>query len=137
MLVSKTLQDKYHEIIQTPIDPSSCASGECISLLYHSEWTTIIVIRSPELEELHSIEVEVTFPLCMIDPAPSSSKREQNEAREFTHSTIKHLKYLLKLQQNGFSLGLISTEGIWSAVIEITDPPDASFFEIIIPPTVT
>ncbi len=135
MATPTNLMHKYNEIILSPIDSSACVSGECASMLYNSEWVTILVIRSPKLGEPHSIEVEVSFPICVIDPNSSSSGIQQKEAREFTYSTINYLNYLLKLQDSGFTLGIISAEGIWSAVIEIKEALDESFFEKIIPPT--
>lgn len=128
------LKHKYDEIIQADIDLDTCVSGECVSTLYSSEWVTIIVIRFPEPDMPCSIEVEVSFPTCVIDPSPSQSNEVQKEAREFTYSAINHLRYLLDLLDIGFTLGIISTEGIWSAVIEINEPPDDSFFVKLIPP---
>lgn len=125
---------RYREIIESPIDPSNCESGECLSILFNSEWVTILVTRSPEMDGFCFIEVEVSFPVCAIEPTPSSSSAKQKEARVFTCALIAHLNYLLRLQDYGFTLGIISTEGIWSAVIEIEKALEVPFFETIIPP---
>ena len=105
-----------------------------LSILFNSEWVTILVTRSPEMDGFCFIEVEVSFPVCAIEPTPSSSSAKQKEARVFTCALIAHLNYLLRLQDYGFTLGIISTEGIWSAVIEIEKALEVPFFETIIPP---
>ena len=135
MTPEKLLQ-KYHEILSTPIDDTMCLSGECVSMLYCSDWVKMMVVRSEDATIGHSIEVEVSFPACVIELNSHSSNSKQNEAQQFIDHTIIHLKYLLGLQSLGFTIGIISMEGIWSAILEIREQPDDSLFKKISPPIV-
>lgn len=134
-MTSTDLARKYREILSSPVDTRSCESGECVSLLFDAEWVKIMIVRSPESTELCSIEIEISLPACIIEPTLLSPTDTQNEARAFVKSTISHLDYFLRLQDLGFKLGIISDEGIWSAVLDAKDANIAALFDTLIPPS--
>ncbi len=81
------------------------------------------------------IEVEISFPDCVIEVVFPSPISAQEQAHEYIESTVDPLKYLLKLKEAGFSLGILSLEGIWSAVLQIKGNPDVKLFEDLLPPS--
>jgi len=135
LLTSKELLQKYHETLSSPIDASDCSSGECVSMIFCSDWVKMMIIRSQEQSTDCSIEIEVSLPTCIIEPYLLSSNVNQSEARIFIDTTITHLEYLLRLQKIGFKLGIISTEGIWTAVLGMNKSVDEELFEALLPPS--
>jgi len=93
-----------------------------------------LVIRYQVAPEINTIEIEVSLPHCIIEPSCPSIKNEQKEARKFIDTNIEHLNYLLRLQKIGFSLGILSSEGIWSAVLKIKGDPGLELFNTLLPP---
>ena len=135
MLIASQLLQRYNEIISGPVVSDTCISGECVSMLYETSWIKVMVVRYQVAPDLCSIEVEFSFPDCVIEVVFPSLAPAQEQAQKYIGSTVDHLKYLLKLKDAGFSLGILSLEGIWSAVIQIKGTPDVKLFETLLPPS--
>ena len=134
MVIATDLLQKYQNLISNPVQSEGCVSGECVTILHETSWTKIMVIRYQITPEICTIEIEVSLPHCIVDPIYPSDDARQEEARDFINEHLNHLNYLLRLQNTGFSLGVFSTESIWSAVLKIEGTPDVALFEAIIPP---
>ncbi|MFW9843345.1 MAG: hypothetical protein ACFFEV_02095 [Candidatus Thorarchaeota archaeon] len=137
MLTNSDLLQRYRDTVSGPIVSDTCISGECVSKLLETSWVKLMVVRYQMAPKICTIEIEVSLPNCIIEPTCPSSTDEQEEARKFIDTNLEHLKYLLRLQEIGFSLGVLSTEGIWSAVLKIKDEPDLELFNNLLPPTYT
>jgi hypothetical protein len=129
------LLQMYNNIISEPAESDSCISGECVSKLLETSWVKILVIRYELAPQICTIEIEVSLPNCFIEPTYPPPRKMQKEAHEYVNRNIEHLNYLLKLQDAGFSIGVISNEGIWSAILKIKGTPDQELFQTILPPT--
>ncbi|TFH04992.1 MAG: hypothetical protein E4H14_13595 [Candidatus Thorarchaeota archaeon] len=103
-------------------------------MLVETAWVKIMVVRYQVAPKICTIEIEVSLPNCIIDPTIPSTATKKEKARKFINDNINHLNYLLRLQKAGFSLGILSTEGIWSAVLKISGDPDEKLFENLLPP---
>ena len=134
MIMASELLKRYHGIISEPIASDTCISGECVSKLLDTSWVKILVTRYQVAPEINTIEIEVSLPNCIIEPTCPSTTNEQEEAHKFIDANIAHLNYLLGLQKAGFSLGILSTEGIWSAVLKIKGDPSLELFNSLLPP---
>ena len=134
MLMASDLLQKYHSLISGPVASDTCISGECVSMLLETSWVKIMVIRYQVAPKICTIEIEVSLPHCDIEPSCPSTSAEQEEARKFINTNLDYLKYLLTLQDVGFSLGILSTEGIWSAVLKIKGDPSLDLFNTLQPP---
>ena len=130
------LLQMYNTIISEPAESESCVSGECVSKLLETSWVKILVIRYEMAPKICTIEIEVSPPNCFIEPTYPPPKQMKEQAHGYVERTIEHLNYLLRLQDAGFSLGVISTEGIWSAILKIKRTPDQDLFQTILPPKI-
>lgn len=132
--MASDLLEQFQSLISGPIVSDTCISGECVSILVETAWVRIMVVRYQVAPEICTIEIEVSLPNCIIEPTYPSTAIKKDEARKFINSNLDHLKYLLRLQEVGFSLGILSNEGIWSAVLKIEGDPNEKLFEILLPP---
>jgi hypothetical protein len=134
MPTASDLMHLYQDTVSEPVESRTCISGECVSKLLETSWIKIMVIRYQVAPKICTIEIEVSLPNCIIEPSCPASKAEQEKARRFIDTNIDHLTYLLNLQKAGFSLGILSTEGIWSAVLKVQDKPGLELFNTLLPP---
>ena len=134
MPIASELLQRYHEILSEPVVSDACISGECVSMLHETSWVRMMIIRYQVAPNICSIEIEFSLPNRVIEIAFPSTAAAQEQAHEYIENTVYHLKYLLRLQEAGFSLGILSPEGIWSAVLKIKGNPDVKLFEDILPP---
>ena len=104
-------------------------SEESISVLCQNEWVRILAVYDSETFEQWRIEVEVSLPS---QKNPQSGK----DVREFVQNLIKHLNYLLSLDNEGLTLGVMSRDGLWTAYIDFETLPEDRLFKALIPPTV-
>lgn len=132
--MASDLLEQFQSLISGPIVSDTCISGECVSILVETAWVKMMVVRYQVAPEICTIEIEVSLPNCIIEPTYPSTATKKEEARKFIGGNIDHLKYLLRLQEVGFSLGILSSEGIWSAVLKIEGGPDVRLFENLLPP---
>ncbi|TFG31504.1 hypothetical protein EU528_06100 [Candidatus Thorarchaeota archaeon] len=93
-----------------------------------------MIVRYQMAPKICMIEIEVSLPYCSIEPTYPATEAEQEEARNFIDNNLAHLKYLLRLQKAGFSLGILSAEGIWSAILKVKKNPDLELFDSLLPP---
>jgi hypothetical protein len=132
MPLISSLQQRYQQIMEEPMKDSV---NESVSLLFNNDWVRIMIIRDSQSADVCSIEVEVSVPSCMIDPSSIESESQQELAITFIEQTISHLEYLLKLRELGFLLGILSTDCVWSATLEVHECPDRGFFQMLMPPS--
>ena len=128
------LLQRYQNLVSDPISSDSCISGECVTKLLETPWVKIMVVRYQMAPKICMIEIEVSLPYCNIELTYPPSDSGQREARNFIDSNLAHLKYLLQLQEAGFSLGILSAEGIWSAILKIKGDPSLELFNSLLPP---
>ncbi|MDH4212978.1 MAG: hypothetical protein OEV85_03575 [Candidatus Thorarchaeota archaeon] len=131
MITSTELLQRYRRIVSEPIKGDL---DESIALLYKTDWVKIMIVRDAQSSEPCSIEIEITLPPCIIEPSTDDADSQKEIARKFIEDTISHLEYLLRLEEAGLILGIISTEGIWCASLFVCNSPDETFFEVLIPP---
>jgi hypothetical protein len=132
MPLISNLQHRYQQIMEEPLKDDIV---ESVSLLFCNDWVRIMIIRNSQLPDVCSIEVELSMPSCVIDPSPAESESQQELAVSFIEQMISHLEYLLMLEESGFLLGILSTECVWSASMDIQECPGRSFFEMLVPPS--
>jgi len=102
---------------------------ESISVLCQNDWVRILVVRDQETPEKSRIEVEVSLP-SQKDPD------SEDEVKQFIRNHIKHLEYLLHLNSQGLTLGVMSRDSLWTAYLELDALPHDSLFQGLIPPSV-
>jgi len=101
---------------------------ESISVLCQNDWVRILVVRDQDTPEKSRIEVEVCLP-SQKDPD------SEDDVRQFIRNHIKHLEYLLHLNNQGLTLSVMSRDGLWTAYLEIDALPHDSLFQGLIPPS--
>jgi hypothetical protein len=134
MYQASDLLQRYHSLVSDPVTSETCVSGECVSKLLVTSWVKIMVVRYQMAPKISMIEIEVSLPHCIIEPTYPTTAANQEEARSFIDGNMEHLKYLLRLQEAGFALGILSTEGIWSAILKIKGEPGLDLFNSLLPP---
>lgn len=132
MMTATKLLQQFQRMIAAPIRDDF---GESVSLLHTTDWVKIMVVRDPQSPEVCFIEVEISLPPCIIDPSTNRSDFHNGAAREYIQDTISHLEYLLRLDEAGLLIGILSAEGIWSASLAVREHPDERLFETLIPPS--
>jgi hypothetical protein len=128
------LLQRYRNLVSNPVTSDTYVSGEYVSKLFETPWIKIMVVRYRMAPEICMIEIEVSLPHCTIEPAYPAKTADQDEARHFIASNLAHLNYLLRLQEAGFSLGILSAEGIWSAILKTNGEPSLKLFKSLLPP---
>jgi hypothetical protein len=103
-------------------------SEESVSVLCQNDWVRILTVYDSETLEGWRIEVEVSLP-SQRDPQSGEG------VKKFIRSLIRHLEYLLRLQEAGLTLGVISRDGLWTAYLELDNFPPDSLFNLLIPPS--
>jgi hypothetical protein len=131
MITSTELLQQYQRVVAEPIKDDS---EEHFALLHRTDWVKIMIVRNAQSLERCFIEVEISLPPCIIEPFRNDPDSHQDAAREFIENIISHLEYLLRLEEAGLALGILSAEGIWSASLEVMDCPDEKFFQALMPP---
>ena len=125
MLTFSELKSKCKQAIakQPPFEDE-----ESISVLYQNDWVRILTVHDADTIENWRIEVEVSLP-SQTDPESGI------DVKNFVQSLIKHLEYLLRLDNEGLTLGVMSRDGLWTAYLEIENLPPDSLFKALIPPS--
>ncbi len=110
--------------------PMPTESEESVSVLSQNDWVRILTVCDADTSGKWRIEVEVSLPSLK---DPQSGK----DVKNFIRNLIMHLEYLLRLDDEGLTLGVMSRDGLWTAYLEIDDlPPDKLFMALIPPPLV-
>ena len=102
-------------------------SEESVSVLSQNDWVRILTVCDSDTSEKWRIEVEVSLPS---QKDPQSGK----DVKNFLQNLIRHLEYLLRLDEEGFILGVMSRDGLWTAYLDIEGLPQDSLFKALIPP---
>jgi hypothetical protein len=131
MMTPTELLQQYQRIVAEPINRDL---EESVTILCKTDWVKIMIIRDAQLPETCYLEVEISLPPCVIELAANNEDAQTGLARKFIEDTISHLEYLIKLEEAGLILGILSAEGIWSASLVIRECPDEKIFEVLIPP---
>jgi len=120
------LREEYRQAIATPLDISGIDSESGMpSLLFRNDWIRILFVKQSN-RSAHSIVVELSQP----------DRIDHTQIKpEFMISTlIIYLKYLLRLDNNGFELEIMQDDILWIATLEISVEPKMALFEILAPP---
>ncbi len=103
-------------------------SEESVSVISQNDWVRILTVCDSDTSEKWRIEVEVSLP-SQKDP------QSRKDVKNFLQNLIRHLEYLLRLDEEGLTLGVMSRDGLWTAYLEIVDLPPDRMFEVLIPPS--
>lgn len=126
MLTYSELRSKCQKAMATPPIGDT---EESASVLCQNDWVRILVVHDPDSSELWRIEVEVSLPSHL-------DSESENDVKVFVKNLIKHLEYLLRLDEEGLILGVMFRDGLWTASIEIDTLPNDEVFKCLIPPSV-
>ncbi len=142
MIVPKDLSKLYREIISKPPNSSHLRDEEgCVSLLLQTNWIRIHLLRDFSDNSGVAIEVESYLPELgktadgKEKTTSSSDEGCNTDTRNFAHSMISHLNYLIRLCDYGFKLDFVGPDYLWIASYEIENTPSLKFFELLIPPS--
>lgn len=125
MMTFSELKSKCEQAMAGPL-PSE--SEESVSVLCQNDWVRILTVRDSDTLDKWRIEVEVSLPS---QTDPESGK----DVAKFVQNLIRHLEYLLRLDDEGLTLGVMFRDGLWTAYLEIDDLPQDRLFEALIPPS--
>ena len=125
------LYQRFIALMNEPITSESSDNPEVISTLYQNDWIRILVVRDVDNPKITTIEVESSLPLRI-----KGEPKEVDDVirtRELLEGMIKALKYLLRLQDTGFSLDIIGQDCMWTAYMEFDALPDQDIFQLLHP----
>ncbi len=122
------LREGYRQAIASPLTISEFEekNGQ-IFVLYETKWVRIILIRRSE-DSGNTFEVELSL--------PANIGTEQDCLAATISAMIKHLHYMLYLQQFGFDLDLMEHDFLWTATLNVRKEPESDLFEVLLPPSV-
>ncbi|MHA1964189.1 MAG: hypothetical protein ACXACG_05640 [Candidatus Thorarchaeota archaeon] len=135
----KTFSELKSKYVQAITKQFSSSDEEAVCVLWQNEWVRILTVRDSDSSEKWRIEVEVSLPSELISttsPQPSTDTHSGEEVKRFVQCLMKHLEYLLRLNDEGLTLGVMTRDGLWTAYLEIDDPPQDRLFKALIPPSV-
>jgi hypothetical protein len=127
MTTYSDLKSKCERALTGPIPDDD---EECISILCQNDWVRILTVYDSEPLDKWRIEVEVSLP-------SQRNPQTGEDVRGFVQNLIRHLEYLLNLDSEGLTLGVISRDGLWTAYIDIDTLPQDHLFKALIPPIVS
>ena len=123
-----TLSELKSKCEQAMTGPPPEENEESVTVLCQNDWVRILTVRDSDTLDRWRIEVEVSL------PSQINSEYEGNVKR-FIQSFIRYLEYLLRLDNEGLTLSVMSRDGLWTAYLEIEDLPSDSLFKVLIPPS--
>jgi hypothetical protein len=126
MLTFSELKSKCEQIMT---GPPPDGNEESVTVLCQNDWVRILTVRDPDTSDMWRIEVEVSLP-SHIDP------KSDKDVRNFIQHLTKHLEYLLRLDAEGLTLGVMSRDGLWTAHLEVENLPSDGLFKTLVPPSV-
>lgn len=134
MSVSK-LKEKYEQLVKEPLPKvTSNEDGEIVFTLYQTEWLRILVVRSVKESQVISIEVEISLPRGLSDQKPRRQESNDEDVNGTLEIMIEHLRYMQRLQSEGFTLDIIRQDCLWTASKEFKKIPSQSLFKLLLPP---
>ncbi len=122
-----TLTDLKFKCKQAMSKQPSTNEEESVCVLWQNEWVRILTVRDSDILDKWRIEVEVSLP-SQDDP------QSEEDIKNFIQNLIKYLEYLLRLDNEGLTLSVISRDGLWIAHTDIEDLPPDSLLKALIPP---
>jgi len=134
-----SFSDLKAKFLQALANQSISEDEESVSVLWQNDWVRILAVRDSETPEKWRIEIEVSLPseLMLKTHLQSTANNHSSvEVKRFVQDLIKHLEYLLRLGDEGLTLGVMSRDGLWTAYLELDDPPPDRLFKALIPPSV-
>ncbi|MFW9925205.1 MAG: hypothetical protein ACFFDM_00405 [Candidatus Thorarchaeota archaeon] len=129
MLSGLDLKKRWQQAFYRPLDTEE---EEYVSVLCESEWVRILAVRSTDSPNVRRIEVEVALPPQSIANVPDDIVGP--EVRNFVQNLIKHMEYLLRLDEAGLTLGVMTRDGIYTACLDLVNDPPDSMFDTLLPP---
>lgn len=96
--------------------------------VYTSEWITIFLIGDVTSKKI-SIQVEISY-----SDFPHLEEDSKITLRQILENQIISLKYLSRLHDKGFILGVVAEESIWFATKTLENEPTEELRKSIIPP---
>lgn len=135
----KTLQQQYRKLLGDldRITGTPDVSKSLTVAVFSKERVKIFLIAYTRSKEI-SILVEVT-PTAPIHSEDSNSANDEDKGlngylRQVLDNQITLLNYLGKLNDEGFTLGVIGEEGIWYASKVLETDPTEGISQLITPP---
>ncbi|MFW9808723.1 MAG: hypothetical protein ACFFE6_04990 [Candidatus Thorarchaeota archaeon] len=129
MISRLELKMRWQEAFSGPLDTEE---EEDVSVLCETEWIRILAVRNNETPEVRRIEVEVSLPPQSNVGTPDDIVG--GDVRIFVQNLIRHLEYLLQLDEAGLTLGVLPRDGIYTAYLELENIPPDSMFDALLPP---
>ena len=126
MLTYSELRSRCKKAMATPPIGDT---EESVSVLCQNDWVRILAVHDPDFSEPWRIEVEVSLPSHL-------DSESENDVKVFVKNLIKHLEYLLRLDEEGLILDVMFRDGLWTASIQFDALPDDEVFKCLIPPSV-
>lgn len=124
MLTLSDLKSKCKQAMSKQLSPNE---EESVCVLWQNEWVRILIVCDSDILDKWRIEVEVSLP-SQNDP------RSEEDIKKFIQNLIKYLEYLLRLDNEGLTLSVISRDGLWIAFTEIENLPPDNLLKALIPP---
>ncbi|MHA1942801.1 MAG: hypothetical protein ACW96M_00210 [Candidatus Thorarchaeota archaeon] len=125
------LKTKWQQVLK--VTPKH-EEDEFIATLCENQWVRILAVRNADTTKDMRIEVEVSLPLETISISPDDLTGP--EVRSFVQNLIRHLEYLLRLDDAGLTLGVMARESIYTAYLEFDNNPPDTMFDILLPPSI-
>ncbi len=132
----------YNQFLARSNTAISEDDSERVETFYETDWVQFLFVQTSNDNARVKLVIELSLPgwvseLSMNRITPQSSTDHTTRLRIILKEFANHLKYLLKLSEAGFQLGIIAEEGFWSAWILLTGPPSKQLFTVIFPPTIS
>ena len=120
------------------LEPHSSETGRIV-LLHDGESVRIYLTREIDSWENITLEIEIFMgvnPNPIATPSESTPNyvAESSISRDQLIESISLLEYLIRLEESGFKLEIVSDGCIWTARLLMKDIPGSRLFGIIVPP---
>ncbi|MFX1559740.1 MAG: hypothetical protein ACFFBL_04070 [Promethearchaeota archaeon] len=113
---------------QAMAEPPPDENEESATVLCQNDWIRILTVRDSDIVDIWRIEVEVSLP-------PQTNLESERNVKRFIQNLIRYLEYLLRLDNEGLTLDMMSRDGLWTAYLYIKDLPSDSLFKVLVPPS--
>ncbi|MFX1565732.1 MAG: hypothetical protein ACFFCH_07065 [Promethearchaeota archaeon] len=138
---SQQLMKKYKQLTAKPLSAPSMQneSGESVQSLFQSPSLRILLLRTVQNPSIVSVEVEIWLPNISSANSSEASKDTTGSSENkmlgvILAQMIKHLQYLLRLHESGFTLDVIKHDCLWTASKVFETPPGRELFDLLLPP---
>jgi hypothetical protein len=124
--------EKYLQILQEYTSGSK--KPDNASVLYKTKWIRILVVPTSDTDDSATIEVEMSPPTPP-SSSISSTYEEPLPSRNLLTLMIEHLKYLLSLDEAGYSIDFAGNGCLLVAFQRFNNIPSVETFRLLLPPT--